>query len=217
MRVIAAHYCCELAELELKNGNYLAARGYVKRAFQFDRTNARASFQLADIERGEGNYAIAVKELERIANHHPEYLSEIVKPLSICYEQGGDSLTLMNFSKFLSAQLDKNPRALILLQLVELVRQDKGLPEAITTLAEGLNQHKTLQGAGSLLQFHSQLHEGELQSHLRLVARTISEYLDNRPNYQCIQCGFKTRKLYWRCPSCQKWDTISPILGLVGE
>jgi len=30
--------------------------------------------------------------------------------------------------------------------------------------------------------------------------------------YRCDECGFTGRKLFWRCPGCQSWSSVKPIL-----
>ena len=27
-------------------------------------------------------------------------------------------------------------------------------------------------------------------------------------SFQCRQCGYETAELQWKCPQCQRWDTI---------
>ena len=45
------------------------------------------------------------------------------------------------------------------------------------------------------------------------VARAYRELLDAvvRPmrSFQCRQCGYETAELQWKCPQCQRWDTIA--------
>ena len=36
----------------------------------------------------------------------------------------------------------------------------------------------------------------------------IQKLLDEKPVYQCGQCGFAAKTLHWQCPSCRRWSTI---------
>lgn len=29
--------------------------------------------------------------------------------------------------------------------------------------------------------------------------------------YRCLACGFKSRKLFWKCPGCGQWSSVKPI------
>ena len=103
IRSIGAHFCCELAEQALNDGHPQVARDHVKHAIRFDRNSARASLLLAKLEQVTKNYKRAIKELARLGNQHPHFISEIIEPMSECYEalgQGGDD---REFEKYLSA------------------------------------------------------------------------------------------------------------------
>ena len=39
----------------------------------------------------------------------------------------------------------------------------------------------------------------------------------SKPIYQCHQCGYQGRILHWQCPSCRRWNTVKPIVGIEGE
>ena len=58
---------------------------------------------------------------------------------------------------------------------------------------------------------------GGHQDRFALVIETLQNFLNSKPGYRCDHCGFETRKLYWQCPSCQKWDRLGPILGAEGD
>nr|WP_301334301.1 hypothetical protein [Solimonas sp. SE-A11] len=35
--------------------------------------------------------------------------------------------------------------------------------------------------------------------------------METTPRYRCGHCGFSPRQLFWQCPSCKQWATITPI------
>jgi lipopolysaccharide biosynthesis regulator YciM len=37
-----------------------------------------------------------------------------------------------------------------------------------------------------------------------LIERINMPYL----RFKCTQCGFEPRELQWKCPQCNRWDTI---------
>lgn len=42
--------------------------------------------------------------------------------------------------------------------------------------------------------------------------RTQSGRLQEQPErYCCLACGFKSRKLFWKCPGCGQWSSVKPI------
>lgn len=211
---IAAHYCCELAELSLDRGAVADAQEQLHRAFQFDRHSVRATFLAAALEQRNGNYRQAIKELTHIRQQQPEYVSELIKPMAECYARLGAN---DEFRKFLQACLDEEPRVSVILQLARLVQQEQGESAAVEFLSNKMARHPSLKGMTALLELQAGECSGNLKDNLLLLKSITERWLQRKPGYRCDQCGFETRSLYWQCPSCQKWDAVKPILGIEGE
>jgi len=58
---------------------------------------------------------------------------------------------------------------------------------------------------------------GESHEDLQILLETAQRLIATKAAYQCGQCGFSGRSLYWQCPSCKSWNKIKPILGIEGE
>lgn len=217
LRTAAAQYCCELAEQSLGADHLHDARGHIRSAFQFDRTNARASFLLASIERKSGNPDKAIGELVRITRHHPALLAEVVAPLAACYQACNEPRKNAEFEAFLLTALEQTPSVSALLQLVELRRRQHGEQAALETLGGRLAQQPNLRGLSSLLGARAAATEGVVAMDLSRAAGIIDKFLQSKCRYRCDQCGFETRNLYWLCSSCKHWDTVRPIIGIEGE
>lgn len=217
IRSVGAHFCCELAEQAMTDQNFQAARDQIKNAFRFDRNSARASLLMARLEKETNNLQTAIKELARVRHLHPEFISEIIEPMAECYQQLGDTADVKEFEFFLDASLDDHPRASSLLKLIELVRQREGDTAATILLASRLRQNPSLKGLATLLQIQQGNADGQLQNSLEQTVATLRSLIESKPGYRCGHCGFETRNLYWQCSSCQKWDSVTPILGIEGE
>ena len=211
---IAAHFCCELGDLALAQGNKDATREQVNKAFQFNRHSVRAALLLAAIEQGNGNYRAAIKELTRIRQQQPEYILELLEPMAECYGQLGAN---EEFTRFLQSCLEEEPRISVILQLAQLVRQEQGETAAAQFLSDKMARYPSLKGMSSLLGLQAKECSGVLRENLLLMQSITERWLARKPAYRCDQCGFETRGLYWQCPSCHKWDTVKPILGIEGE
>ena len=35
--------------------------------------------------------------------------------------------------------------------------------------------------------------------------------------YTCPHCGFESKMLFWQCPSCKRWESLKPKVGLDGD
>ncbi|MEX2130354.1 MAG: lipopolysaccharide assembly protein LapB [Pseudohongiellaceae bacterium] len=210
----AAHYCCELADQAMEHGQLDEVREYVKKAFQFDRHSVRAAFLAAAVEQSSGDYQKAIKELALIRQQQPEFISELIKPMAECYAKLGE---IDEFGKFLQACLDEEPRVSVILELAKLVRQQQGETAAVEFLSSKMTRYPSLKGMTALLELQANECSGALRENLLLLKSITERWLARKPGYRCNQCGFETRSLYWQCPSCQRWDTVKPILGIEGE
>lgn len=217
LRSIAAHYCCELAELALQAQELPDAREHIRKAFHFNRASGRAGLLLAIIEQKSGNLEKSVKELVRVATNNPLLISEVLSPLTECFKPEGDVEVAGNLKTLLFGLLEKNPRASVLLEAVKLVRKEEGDEAAIQALAEGVSKNPSLKASQALLESLLQDFQEDSRDYLQLAVKTLQCHLDTKPAYRCDHCGFETRKLYWQCPSCQNWDQLQPILGTEGD
>ena len=217
LRSVAAHYCCELAQSALSDGDLQGARDKVRNAFHFDRNSGRAGLLLAIIEQRSNNLEKAVKELVRVGVSHPLLVTELLEPLELCFAEDQNGEISGSLKSVLFQLLEECPRASVLLKAVQLVKEEEGEEAAIQALAEGLRKNPSLRACQVLLENQMQYCQEESHRYLRLAIETLQQYLDSKPGYRCDHCGFETRKLYWQCPSCQKWDKLGPILGAEGD
>jgi len=217
LRSVAAHYCCELAELALADGDLQLAREQIRKALQFDRSSGRSGLLLAIIEQKSSNLEKSVKELIRVATNHPLLITEVVEPLATCFSQDTEGKISGSLKSVLFRLLEENPRASVLLEAVKLVKEEEGEEAAVQSLAEGLQKNPSLKACQALLENQLQFCQEDARRYLRLAIEALQNYLDSKPGYRCDHCGFETRKLYWQCPSCQKWDRLGPILGAEGD
>ena len=216
LRAAAAHYCCELAEQLMSGGNYGKAREQIKRAFGFDRKNVRASMILANIERRRGNFKAAIKHLVSIRNANPEFISQLLEPLAECYAQIHD---MSGYERLLTNILSEEPDGpnasdvdvSVVLALSELVKNRSGDVVAIDFLNDHLARKPSLAGLVELLRLQVPGADAALGGNLHLLQKMVDDLLRKKSTYQCDHCGYESRRLYWLCPSCQKWDKIKPV------
>ncbi len=209
LRAAAAHYCCELAEELLAANQDKKAREKIRKAFTFDRKNVRASLLQAKAEQSAGNYKAAIKELLRIRTNSPEFVSSILAPLAECYEHLENAA---EYEKLLTSLLPEEPDVSVVLALSNLIIKRSGEAAAIKFLNTYLLKKPSFAGLVELLRLQSSNTDVQVTSNLKLLQQLVDKLLQRKSTYQCHHCGYETKKLYWMCPSCQKWDKIKPIL-----
>lgn len=209
LRAAAAHYCCEIAESRLRDTQRNAAKQHIKHAFSFDKKNIRASLLLAEIEQQVGNYKAAVKEYVKVRNNRPEFVSQLLEPLNECYELMGN---MPEYEKLLTNILPDQPDISVVLALSDLVKRRSGDQAAINFLNDYLINKPSLTGLVELLRLQIPKADPQVVTNLNLLQQMVDGLLRRNAAYQCNHCGYESKKLYWLCPSCQKWDKIKPIL-----
>lgn len=209
LRTAAAHYCCELAEQQIAQNQYNAAKEQARRAFTFDRKHTRASMLLVKIEQQLGNHEAALKELIRIQANSPEFTSQLLTQFEACYRQLNN---LSEYEQVLTRFAQQVPDVQVTLALSGLRASHQGSAAAAVFLSEKLQDKPQLAGVAELLRLQSADTEGTVEtSTLELLQKSVNRIQQRKAVYRCHQCGYESRSLYWLCPSCKSWDKIRPI------
>lgn len=188
MRIVAAHYCCELAEEAVRASDRATARNWLDRALVHDERCARAAILRGRLELSEDDPASALAAYTRVVRRAPEYLPEVLEPLQRCYRQ-------------LHRQAD----------WVALLR-DLGFEEGECGLRTfQVVQHPSTEGLRTLIDLRLAAEQPARAGDLELLLRIGRQVTDLGPRYRCDNCGFVGRTLHWSCPGCKRWNTVKPI------
>ena len=210
----AAHYCCEIAQLHLHNNRDTQARSEIKRAFTFERNSIRAMLLLADLEQRQGNYTAAIKDLLRVRKVKPQFIAQLLEPLASCHESLG---TRADFEKLLRKMVLEDSSTEAALMLVKITNASSENVEAVSLLREHLEH---LPSSGALIELLELLLDGvdvNVASSLELLLNLVKAQAHVSSEYRCHHCGFETKNFFWMCPSCKRWDKISPINDLLAR
>lgn len=213
-RHLIAQYYCEKADYTYRHGEPFKALKLLKRALAEDYKCARASMMEGDIEKSAGNYKTAIRAYHRVERQEPDYLPEIIKPLTDCYRALGK---LDDMVTFLRHNLAKHNGISMMLALAELIGQEKGDEQAAEFISEYLKQKPSIRGMDKLIELNLQNVKDPVRDKLQVLKDVTVQLIADKPIYTCSQCGFAGRTLYWQCPGCKHWNTVKPIQGVEGE
>ena len=203
----AAHYCCEIAEQLISREQHAKARDNIKRAFGFQRQNVRAAMLLAKIEQQVGNHKAAAREYQRIVQQNPVFVPQIIDAMYASY------LALdkqVEFRKLLQEHVMRHQDPVALKMLAQMIKDVEGSEAAIRFLRDKIEKEPSVTTAAQLLQLEAALKEEAQAADLERIHQMLDGMLQKRAGYQCNQCGYESKNLYWLCPSCQTWDSIEP-------
>jgi lipopolysaccharide biosynthesis regulator YciM len=203
----AAHYCCEIAEHLIDKEQNGKARDSIKRAFGFKRHSVRAAVLLARIEQQLGNFKAANREYERIMQQNPAFVPQILKSMRKSFAAID---RLSDFRHSLSEHVSRHFDPVALKMLVQLITESEGREAAIRFLRLKIASEPSVTVATQLLKLEADLREDAQATELERIHQMLDNMLKKRAGYQCNQCGYESKNLYWLCPSCHTWDSIEP-------
>lgn len=207
-RKAIAQYLCEQAD-EVKASDRSAAMRLAKRALDEDAGCVRASLLLGALHEAGGDAAAAIKAYRRVLDQNPRFLAEVLEPLQRCYRATGN---LEAYREFLLDAKAMAPGSLPWLAEAKLLREQG--QDAMPQLAESLEQRPSRAVlAQFLLEMETRPESAAagLSGTAASLRKTLERLMASAPGYQCGQCGFKPRQLFWQCPSCKQWATTLPV------
>ncbi len=208
MQPTIAHYYCELAEATLHKGQSEQAHQYLKQALDADSHCVRATLLLARLEMGRSDYKAALKALKKIKNQNPDYLSESIDHLASCYEELNEEEKLV---RYLMQMLEQFPHVPVVLILSERIQKRKGDKVAAKYVADYVRRYPTLRGLHLFINLYISSTEGRARDDLTILQNLTKKLLADKPDYQCVSCGFSGKTLHWLCPGCKQWSSTKPM------
>ncbi len=205
---------CELALEQMHNDYLSSSYDCIKKAFQYDRLNVRASLLLGKLEMKQGHFHKAIKAFKRIPEQDSAFISEMIQPLAYCYKQIDNSDGAIKYFEYL---LLKYPRTSVIFKIAEHIKETKGIEEALDYASDQLSVAPSLKGLNQLLAWYLEITHGKVKAKLNMLYKITDKLVKNSPTYSCINCGISGNHHHWRCPSCKRWNTVKPIAGLKGD
>lgn len=204
-----AHYFCELGEQAARSGDPVKAAQYARKALANDRGAVRASILLGDLAVSEGDDRRALKHYGHVADQHPDFASLVLERVRGVYSRLNDGT---GYERFL-AHLRERDRSLATLLARLDALHSQGRQEELDDL---LNRELAREAVALpvlqvfLREWSARVEDSEAGDILNRASHVLERYLQERPVYRCVNCGFSVRSHLWHCPGCQQWSTIKP-------
>lgn len=170
----------------------------------------RPKYELAVLALQQHNAKLAKAALLYILEHKPQWAADILPLLQQC------DLNNEEWYQLLSQLANKHHNITATVLLGSWLAEHGSATAAEQFLLDKLNQQPSIRLFQQLLQLRQQ-QSAPAAEVLLSVKELVNAYLDKKSLYSCRNCGFKTRKHYWLCPSCQQWESVEPIGGIDGR
>ncbi len=210
----AAHYCCELAEQKRQLGDVLSVRRLLKKALSLNKRCIRAHLMSAELELEQDRFRHALNHLKQVAEMTPEYIAAIVSPMLRCT---CETQSYAAHQTYLQALYKQTGQVCLMLAIVESLEAEGKSEEAFQFLKTEATLHPSLAAMEVLTQSRYETRLGADNDTLKVALGLLAKLNQERPSFQCVQCGFKGETLHWMCPSCKSWQTTQPVVEYIAE
>lgn len=211
LRPVIAQYLCEMAAGARQRRDLASATSLLGQAYAEYRECVRASLMQGEIEEGQGNHEKALVCYRRVLEQDVEFSGEIIDPLIRCYTALLETETLHEQLESIGQRYDgPAPR----IAMARLLAQAGQTDAALKYLAATLQTNPSWLGLDQLLQLAPKVAD-PLQASLDSLRAALKRVTDASPRYQCSHCGFHARSLYWQCPGCRQWNSVTPLKDVI--
>ena len=213
MGLVMAHFCCEMAEVDLEADKPAAARKHLRQARRHFPESIRARFILARIATQQEMFSEALDVYEEMAEMDMEYIHDILQVYLDCAREAGEFPRALTNMEHWAEHYDG---VSLLLSQTAVIRHEQGLEAATRHLAEALTRRPSVKGLDHLIEL--KLEGGpETESGDEILRAVAQKLLVRQPSYRCTNCGYAGHAHHWQCPSCKSWSTTRIIRGVLGE
>ena len=213
MGLVMAHFCCEMAEIDLQADKPAAARKHLRQARRYFPESIRARFILARIARQQNMFSEALDVYEEIAEMDMEYIHEVLQAYLECAQIAEEFPRALAQMEHWAEHYDG---VSLLLSQTAVIREEQGIEAATRYLAEALTRRPSVNGLDRLIEL--KLEGGpETESGDEILRAVAQKLLARQPSYRCTHCGYAGHSHHWQCPSCKNWSTTRVIRGVLGE
>ena len=211
---VIAQYCCELAEKAMNEGDQQQMETNIRKAFEHDSGCVRASMLLGKRDQKAERYEKAIGHFKEAAKKDIDYIPEIIDAIQDCYTSLGEEDKVGEFLDEIQGQYDGITP---MLYKAELMLKQGNEKDAREFMVDQLRNRPSVRGLQWLVELNLYKSEGRVRENLTILRDLIMELLNDKPVYECQQCGFSGKSMHWQCPGCKQWNTVKPIKGVEAE
>jgi Predicted N-acetylglucosaminyl transferase len=211
---IIAHYYCQIAEQDIAQTDFKAASIRLKRALKIDPRCVRALILCAQMHIDQEQFDSAIKLIDQIPDISSTFASEAWKLLLQCRSHIGGH----EFTEILVRWLENTQNTTVALALAESIQTQQGIRDAEAFILRHIKRNPTMKGFHRLMTYQLEaMHDDKATESIYLLRSLVEKQIATKPIYRCERCGFSSKVIFWHCPSCKQWGSISPIQGLDGD
>jgi lipopolysaccharide biosynthesis regulator YciM len=203
---ILAHLQTEHAKDEMKDDHLDNAKSLLKKALSMDSRCVDAQLQLGELYWMKNKKNKALRIWKELIRNSPEW-SHLVLVRMEERDQGSDSEARL--LEFFETVAKEELSALAFLALARCFIKRNRKEQGFEALRRALEVDPDLHEARRILG-ESLLEDGNTEIALSAYAELLGHLQPVAKLYFCQHCGIAMDEIHWKCPSCQRWDTVRP-------
>ena len=201
------HYFCQISEKYISQNNLEKAELYIKKAKSTNSKSSRILFVSIQIALKKGKLKDALKIYKKLCEisdlGHQILLPDLIKSAK---EKGQSEKVTEMIQEIYNNPLVANDH-LAMLAIMELNIEEKIVMQSLYEfLANDIY-------FSELLNFNNMTSITELMNNelINNIREKLNHKSKSKFKYLCKNCGYKTIKLSWQCPTCRSWESSDPI------
>jgi lipopolysaccharide assembly protein B len=201
---ILAHHLVETGKKYQESGDSGRAKSLFSKAISTDRRCVDAYLHLGDLYFAKQEYKKAISTWKKVVEITPQFTFLAYRRLEGAYSSMKDLEPVGNFLKECSRS---NADAFTHMALARYLNNENDAEGALGEIQKALELDPSF--------WEARRFKGEILLNQGMERDVINEYRDlivhlNVPylRFQCGNCGFEPAELQWKCPQCNRWDTI---------
>jgi lipopolysaccharide assembly protein B len=203
-----AQYYCELAQAALTSNDRTLARRHLKRSKSHDPNCIRANLLMAQMEEADQAWERSQEYYKQVLVHEIRFAAEVLPALLRVSRHLGSNATLHDS---LDELLKENPSASGHIAIAAILHPEINDSLLQTCVADYLRTEPSMHGLYEMFMSISKPSDASKAVDLGPLQATVRNFLINSPRYRCEECGFRSKTLYWQCPSCKTWNRTTPF------
>ncbi len=201
---LLAQYYCEISDIYNKDNQIEKAIAISKKALKTNNTCIRANYQLAEYY-SKNDIGISIQYYHAVIHQNKKFSKYIVgKIISLAKEIRNNNMIFKTLTTI--SQIKEMPFIPDIYFFI-LYEKDK------ETAMKYINTFDRADLVNNFVITHT-LASSEDQTNLNgMIHDLVNSYKNIFSSYYyfiCNNCGYKSNKLNWLCPSCNTWETIVP-------
>ncbi len=208
-----SQYYCELAKQQLLDGNKDTAASTYRKAIECCNKSIRARLELAEILVSQNNFLKASQLIKEVSIIEPNSGVICLDKLKKCFPNSADP----NYRFALEDLVHRTNSAEAMVELVKTVEQQSGKEDAEALLLSFIKNKSNLKLFSALLELRSHGTDATSNESIMQIKSILDAQIALSNRYSCPNCGFESKIMFWQCPSCRKWESLKPKIGLDGD